>query len=632
MCGVFGLFSPNGTVLESTLLKATAALNHRGPDGSAILINDKGNAGLGHARLSIIGIDNGTQPITNEDGQISIVINGELYGYEKQREELIKRGHRFSTDSDSEVALHLYEEFGVNCVEHLRGEFAFIIWDNRQQRLFAARDRFGIKPLVYSVVDGTIYLASEAKALFAAGVTAHWDEESFFHSASMQYTLPSRTLFRNVNQLRPGHFLVASGGDISTYCYWDLDYGIETAEAYDEQDLIEQFADRFSDAVKVRLRADTPVCCHLSGGLDSSAVLGFAMRHSSSPVTCFTVSFEEESYDELEIASEMAAKAGVKLNAVKVGQRDLIEHLQDAVYYSEGFAVNGHLTAKYLLNRAIRKAGFKVALTGEGSDELVAGYPHLRTDLYRSNGDDHLIEGLYASNNASKGIMLKQGQMLSLKKVQQRLGYTPSFLEAKGSLGHKLTAVLAQDYKATFNGRDCYDDLLDCINIEGQLAGRNQVNQSLYLWSKTALANYILRTLGDGMEMANSVEGRLPFLDHQLFEFVRRLPVSMKIKGTVEKFVLREAARPVITETIYHRQKHPFVAPPLSTFSTPAASAMLHDVFASSSFSSLPFFDREKLFKLIQRLPEMQSEERSAMDPVLMTALSAAALHERYRL
>lgn len=632
MCGVFGTFTANGTVLESTLLRATAALNHRGPDGSAILINDKRNAGLGHARLSIIGIDNGTQPITNEDGQVSIVINGELYGYEKQRDDLIKRGHTFTTESDSEVALHLYEEFGVNCVEHLRGEFAFIIWDNRQQRLFAARDRFGIKPLVYAVVDGTIYLASEAKALFAAGVTAQWDEESFFHCASMQYTLPARTLFKNVNQLRPGHFLVASGGEVSTYCYWDLDYSADEPRSYDERDLIEQFAEQFGDAVKVRLRADTPVCCHLSGGLDSSAVLAFAMQHSANPVTCFTVSFDEKSYDELEIASEMAAKTGVKLNAVKVGQNDLIEHLQDAVYYSEGFAVNGHLTAKYLLNKAIRKAGFKVALTGEGSDELVAGYPHLRTDLFRSNGNEHLIEGLYASNNASKGIMLKQGQMLSLEKIQQRLGYTPSFLEAKGSLGHKLTAVLERDYKATFEGRDCYDELLDCFNIDGQLSGRNHVHQSLYLWSKTALANYILRTLGDGMEMANSVEGRLPFLDHQLFEFVRRLPLAMKIKGTVEKFILREAARPFITETIYRRQKHPFVAPPVSSFTTPAASAMLHDVFASKSFASLPFFDREKLLKLIQRLPEMQSEERSATDPVVMTALSAAALHERYRL
>ncbi len=636
MCGIVAIYqtdSAGTAVSDAKVTAALTALHHRGPDGQGMYIAPGGNVALGHTRLATVGIATGAQPISSEDGQTHMIVNGEFYEFERIRSELQAKGYKFKTSSDSEIALHLYEEYGIDCLKQLRGEFALVVWDQRKQRLFVARDRFGIKPIVYTVHNGTLYLASEAKAIFAAGIEAKWDQESFFHSANMQYVLPDRTLFSNIKQLPPGHFLTAHEGDIAIERYWDLDYGLdEGCWKEDDETLIAEFGSKLEDAVRLRLRAEAPVCAHLSGGLDSSAVVGLAMKHASKPLKCYSISFEEESYDELEIAKEMATFAGGDFESILVSQKKLIECLPDAVYYSEGFAVNGHLPAKYILNQVIRKGGYKVALTGEGADEVVAGYPHLRSDLFKSDGRQNLLAALHKSNVASAGIMLQHGQSLSLASVEEKLGYIPGFIEAKGTLGYKICSVLDDHFKAQYSTRDAYAELLDCFDVEGQMAGRNRVNQSLYLWSKTALVNYILRTLGDGMEMANSVEGRLPFLDHHLFEFARRLPLDLKIKGTTEKYILREAVKPLISETIYKRQKHPFVAPPFSRFANKEADSALQDVLRSKNFESVPFFNHGKVRQLLDSLPAMKAEDRGALDPVLMTAMSAAALHQRYKL
>lgn len=633
MCGVIAKYTPGGIVSPQDLTAAVKALNHRGPDSNGQWISPSGEAGLAHARLSIIGLNNGAQPIASNDGQIQIVVNGELYDFERIRDELKSQGHKFSTESDSEIALHLYRQYGVECLQHLRGEFAIIIWDEGAKRLFAARDRFGIKPLVYAHYNGQLFLASEAKALFAMGLPAAWDDESFFQAANMQYTLPDRTLFAHVRQLEPGKYLLAKDNNVQTFTYWDLNYGrSEPVSKLSENEMIEGCRHQLKEAVRLRMRADIPVCAHLSGGLDSSAVVALAMQVTDNPVQCFSVSFEEESYDERALASEMAKLAGADFHPVKVSQSDLIEHLSDAVYYSEGLAVNGHLTAKYILNKAIAKSGYKVALTGEGSDEVLAGYAHLRSDLFKTDGREHLLADLHASNKASQGIMLMHGQSLTMKAVEDKLGYVPGFLEAKGSLGHKMCGLLTDEFTTRFNTYDAYDRFLSSFDLDGQLSKRNHVYQSLYLWTKSALANYILKTLGDGMEMANSVEGRLPFLDHHFFEYIRDLPLSMKINGTTEKYILKEAMKPFITKTIYERQKHPFVAPPVSAFATESAKQLLNDSLRSQRFASVPFFDQKKVVSLLENLPKLSEGERAALDPVFMMIVSASCIQDRFKL
>jgi asparagine synthase (glutamine-hydrolysing) len=633
MCGVVGVVSWHRPLEAETLRPALAALRRRGPDGDGAWLSADRRIALGHTRLSIIDLHTGAQPIASEDGQVVVSVNGEFYGFEDVRRDLERRGHRFRTRSDSEIAVHCYEEWGVGCLAHLRGEFALLLWDQRQRMLLAARDRFGVKPLCYAVRPGMVLLASEAKALFALGVEAAWDHSAFFHSVSLQYPPLEQTLFEGVAQLRPGHYLLAHDGRVTTHCYWDFHCPRveEQRPESDAAELTAELAERLDEAVRLRLRADVPVCFHLSGGLDSSTIVGLAARCAAAPLHCFTVSFEAEDYDELAVAQETAQHVGAELHAIRVSQLDLVENLSDAVFCSEGLAINGHLPAKYLLSQAIRRAGFKVVLSGEGADETFAGYPHLRQDLLAEGSEDALAR-LYAGNAIMAGIQLAHGPGLPLDAVERRLGFVPSFLRAKASMGLRFRTLLADAFLDRFRERDCFRLLLDGVDVEGQLLGRHRVDQSLYLWSKLALANYILRTLGDGVEMAHGLEGRLPFLDHHLFELTRQIPLGLKIHEGVEKHLLREAARPVLTDTVYRRRKHSFTAPPLCRFSNPATRDFVEDHLRGRAFADLPFFDQAKVLALLDRLPTMSPSDQSAFDPVLMTALTASLLQERLHL
>lgn len=636
MCGIFAALSKStdddcGPVLPREVVEqALAALHHRGPDGTGYKFSKEGSVVLGQARLAIIGLDDAAGAMVNEDGSVFAVVNGEFYDFERIRQELQAEGHRFSTDCDSEILVHLYEEYGIDCLKHLRGEFAFVLLDQKQNRLFAARDRFGIKPFVYAEIADRLLFASEAKALFAAGLPCAWDYESFYYSASIQYVLPDRTLFQSVHQLPPGHMLVFENGRLRRQKYWDLDYSPEKDESLSEKEMIEAYRNKLEEAVKLRLRADTPVCCHLSGGLDSASVVALAAAFSSSPIHCYSVSFNEDSYDESALASAMADHIGGIFHEVSVNPRDLLLNLEDAVYYSEGLAVNGHLPAKFLLHRRIREDGFKVTLTGEGADELLAGYAHLREDIFEQEDRAEHHESLRVSNKASTGIMLRQGKSLSLEAVQKKLAYIPAFLQAKGTMGFKIHSVLDDTFLAEQASLDCYNGMLESFDYPGQLAGRHRIDQSLYLWTRTALVNYILRTLGDGTEMASSVEGRVPYLDHKLFEFARNLPLSMKIRETTEKYIMREAMRGMVTDEIYKRQKHPFVAPPVSNFSGALAREYLQDAVASADFDALPFFSKCKIKHFLDRLSVMPEQERLAMDPVFMTVLSAVCVQKQF--
>ena len=282
MCGIVGIFSRREPIGEGRLQRATRSLFHRGPDGEGYWMSPDRRVGLGHARLSIIDLATGSQPIASEDGRSQIAVNGEFYGYEAIQRELERSGHRLRTRSDSEIALHLYQDLGPQCLHRLRGEFAFIIWDEHQRTLFAARDRFGIKPLFYSFYNDTLYLASEVKALFAAGVPARWDAESVAQSVECGGH-QVRTLFDGVFQVPPGHYLLATDKHFQIVPYWDFNYprAAERTPKRSDSEYVAEFRHVLEEAVRLRLRADVPVGCYLSGGLDSCAVLGLAAKHRS---------------------------------------------------------------------------------------------------------------------------------------------------------------------------------------------------------------------------------------------------------------------------------------------------------------------------------------------------------------
>jgi asparagine synthase (glutamine-hydrolysing) len=366
-------------------------------------------------------------------------------------------------------------------------------------------------------------------------------------------------------------------------------------------------------------------------------VLGLAARHRAEPIRAFTLTFDRADYDEGAIAREMAAHAGADFRPIPIRHADLADHFADATWQAETLFVNAHGVAKYLLSRAVRDAGYKVVLTGEGSDEILAGYAHFRRDLLLSGaqGQDagavrQLLEQLQAKNPVSRGMLLAEGEPPPLATVRRTLGFVPSWLEAFATTGARLRALFAPGFAAEFAGRDPHRAFLNGLDVAGQLAGRAPVNQSLYLWSKAALPSYILAVLGDRMEMAHSMEGRVPFLDHHVVELVRDLPVAQKIRGMTEKYVLREAARPVLSATVYARQKHPFLAPPAALTPGERLYELMQETLRGPALESLPFYDRGKVVALLDGLPALGDAARTALDPVLMILLSACCLHERY--
>ena len=448
------------------------------------------------------------------------------------------------------------------------------------------------------------------------------------------------SLFDGVRQVPPGHYLLATPGGVRLVRYWDFDYPVTEAGApRSDAEYAEAFRHELDEAVRIRLRADVPVGCYLSGGIDSCAVLGLAARHRSDPIRVFTLTFDRADYDESGIAREMAERVGAEFHPIPIRQSDLADEFADAVWHSEMTCINAHGVAKFVLSRAVRDAGFKVVITGEGSDEILGGYPHFRRDmlLYDNAGQDpetvtRLLDELNAANPVSRGLLLPSGQALPLASARRLLGFTPSWFEAFGTTAFKLRELFSDGFLASMGAEDPYRSLLNGIDVRGQLSGRPPVHQSLYLWSKTQLPNYVLTVLGDRMEMAHSIEGRVAFLDHHVVELVRSLPMTQKIRGMTEKYVLREATRSVLTDTVYRRHKHPFTSPPATLTPDERLHALVQDTLRGTTMQSLGFFDQAKVVALLDSLPAMDDGARTAIDPALMIMLSACVLHERYGL
>jgi asparagine synthase (glutamine-hydrolysing) len=640
MCGIVAFFSRRDVVSAAAMQRATQSLHHRGPDGQRHWISADGRVALGHARLSIIDLATGDQPIASESQCTRIAVNGEFYGYEAIQQELEQAGHRLRTRSDSEIALHLYEDLGPQCLHRLRGEFAFVIWDEVHRTMFAARDRFGIKPLYYALHRETLYFASEVKALFAAGVPARWDAESVSNSVELGGH-QMRTLYEGVFQVPPGHYVLATDRHIQVNQYWDFNYprARDTLSQRSDADYAAELRHTLEEAVRLRLRADVPVGCYLSGGLDSCATLGLAALHRRDPIRAFTLTFDRGDYDEEKEAKEMAASVGAEFFPIPIRQDDLADHFAEAILQSETFCINAHGVAKYLLSRAVRDAGYKVVITGEGSDEILGGYAHFRRDmlLYNQQGQspaeiEALLDSLDKLNPVSRGLLLPHGASRPLENVKRVLGFVPSWIETFSARAATMQNLLAPEFVGQYGHRESYHALLSELDVRQQLEGRDPVNVSLYLWSKTLLPNYILAMLGDRMEMGHSIEGRVPFLDHHVVEVIRSQPVNQKIHGMTEKYVLREAVRDVITDTVYRRQKHPFLSPPATLNPKEKLSTMMNDTLRGPVLASIPFFDQKKVITLLDSLHSMDEAAHVAIDPTLMILMSACVLHEGFRL
>ncbi len=640
MCGLIAGVSRSTPLQAQRFRSALNAIRHRGPDGQGMLLTQDRRVGLGHVRLATVDLQGGTQPIENETGTVFLVVNGEFYDDAKIRKDLEDKGHRFRSRSDSEIALHLYEEFGDAFVEYLRGEFALVLWDGTRRRLIAVRDRFGIKPLFWSEVRDQVFFASEAKALFELGVEPRWDRKSFLHAATHQYLPPSRSLFAGVKCLPPGCVMTVEDhlDHPKTKRYWDLRLPPFDKLGAPYEDQKERVFSHLEQAVKLRLRGDVPIGVYLSGGLDSASIAAVAQQHSPTPLRCFGVAFEDTAYDESEAAAEIAASIGAEFQSVRVSQCAVLETLPKAVYFSEGLAINGQLSAKFLLAQAVMNEGLKVVLTGEGADEAFFGYPHLVQDWLKTSAAQGLdfgagvLEDMTVHNRASVGIMLPDESPPSLPMIEAKLGFVPTWLEAKSLLGLRLGRLLNSQTTHERSSWDPFEQLLGELDIEGQLQDRSHPTRSAWLWTKVALPAYILKTLGDGTEMASSIEGRTPYLDHRLFELAAQVPPHLKIKNGLEKSILRDALRPLLPPKTVRRRKHPFLAPPVTRFEAQRIASIVQDTLRGNAFASIPFFDRAKVYDFLDRLPSLAPKTRIGADAVLMMLLSCAAIQTQFRM
>jgi asparagine synthase (glutamine-hydrolysing) len=639
MCGlVAGTLQRSADV--AAIDRALATQQHRGPDAVGKWVAPDRRMFLGHNRLSIIGLENGDQPFSNPTGDVQVVVNGEFYGYRRIRAQLIAEGCEFKTDSDCEILLHLYLRHGMGALRHLRGEFAAVIADRRNRAMLAIRDRFGIKPLFYAVKNGDVFFASEIKALLALGVEARWNQEAVLQETFL-FRPHARTLFAGISAVPPGHYAVVQDGYVSLYPYWDLEYPTQEqllADDRSDEEVTRGFRDVLDDAVRERLVADVEVAAYLSGGIDSCAVLGLAQRHMTRPIRAFTLAFDDALYDESALAQQQAERSGASFHPVPVTSQALADAYSDAVWHAETPFINGHGVAKFLLSRGVRDAGIKVVFTGEGSDEMLAGYPPFRRDvlLYNSAAQDPetvkaLLAQLREANKATPSLVTREDEAdASLEAVQRRLGWTPSWIQTFAQRGSAARDLLSGEMKAAVDGANPYEIALSRLPIDQRLSGRDPLNQALYLWAKIHLPNFILTFLSDRMEMAHSIEGRVPFLDHHVAEYAAGIPIHMKINGMREKHVLREATRDVLIEPVYNRAKHPFTTPPAKVGQNDAMLAFFGDVFGSQVLESQPIFDVTAVRRLFADFFSQTPEERTSTDAILHQVASLTIMNERF--
>ncbi len=630
MCGLVAIFSLDGMVNLNELNNGMKSLYHRGPDSNDYWISETKKIGLGHARLSVIDLKTGGQPLISSDKNIHLIVNGELYGYKDIRKDLIKKGYKFLTNSDSEIIIALYQEYSCDLFSYLRGEFSFILWDEENQRLLVARDRFGIKPLFYAKKNNNLYFASEIKALIAMGITAQWN-----WTAALQLeteTQPStETLFKGVHSIGPGYFAYINNNHFDEICYWDLKYIKKNSSFHnDDVKFINEFTEIFEESVRLRISSDVPVGCYLSGGLDSCSVLGTMAKICTEPIEAFTISFIEDShYNEINEAAEMAALVGANHHKIPVNFQDIADNFFETVWHNESSIANTSPVAKFILSQKVKELGCKVVLTGEGADEMFAGYSPFCKELLEKNSNLPISLDIQKELKVNSIYNTSFDNSLDLSYIKSKLNFIPFYFKSFCSRTRYFDSLRKELFSQIANNNILGKQLIDSLNIE-PLKGVSQLNKTLYLWAKSMLPNVMLTALGDRMEMSHSVEGRVPFLDHKLAEYAASIPEHMKIRKMTEKYVVRESRRNVLTNTVYQRQKRPFVAPPLIYKKDNPMLVLMREVFNSSSLADLPFYKQNSVIRLLDSCEKIPAEERPVIDMVLTHILSLCVIQSRF--
>lgn len=606
MCGITGFWkaSPITGGDENTIDAMARVLHHRGPDGHGVHLDRKAGLAMAHTRLAIIDLETGEQPLRTRDGSLVLTTNGEFYDYKRIRTSLQCEGVRFTTKSDAEIALHLHTKHGLDFVHHLRGEFAFTLYDVEAQRLVMVRDRFGVKPLYYRVDGGLLVWGSELKAVLEhPEVTATIDPRSALHQM-MQTMVPGRTTFEGIDCVLPGEMLIftreGDGFSVKRERYWDAEFpedGHHRDEA-DEQDHILGVRNRLMDAVAVRLEADVPVGCYLSGGIDSCSILGLASSIQQSHVKAFTIGFDDPKFDETHIAREMAIRTDAEQDVIRLGADELYgAAFERTVWHAERTFYNTLGVAKFHMSKHVRSCGYKTVVTGEGSDELFAGYPMFKRDYVLHGSDpearDAALGELERSNAVVKGAILAEVHA-EHPAMNALIGFTPSWIQPWIVTLGLVRPLMAKAHREALAEYDPIAEIAGALD-SSKIHGRHPLDRAQYSWIKTMLEGQILTWGGDRVDMANCMESRPAFLDHHLAEYAFTLPPAHRIKAGVEKWVLREAMKHVLPKVLYERQKFAFMAPPSHTGERKksAAAALVERYLGRDQLEDSGLFDPE---------------------------------------
>jgi len=553
------------------------AIIHRGPDAQTCWLDPKDGIALGHTRLSINDLEGGAQPIHSIDKRFVTTVNGEFYDFKRYRSNLMAEGQRFASKSDSEIAIGLYRKHGLDFTKHLRGEFAFVLYDREKEELLIVRDRWGVRPLFIHMEDNhTIHWGSEVKALLAhPDIPAELDSKAALHQL-MQTIAPGMSAFKNIHSLAPGHIMRVrkKGGKLetSTTKYWDVDFPDEGNHDHQENEQyhVELVREKLTEAVVHRLEADVPVGCYLSGGIDSCCILGLATGAMQSPVKAFTIAFDNADYDESHIAREMAVSMNADHEMITLAADDLYgQNYIDTVWHAERTFYNTLGVAKNLMSKRVWDCGYRCVITGEGADELFAGYPGFKRDMFL-HGIDHEPDHIKAeykaalekTNSLFKGAILPENEKHH-HAFDEICGFTPSWIQPWMETLELARPLLNPDLDE-LRDYDPIEEIASRIDKK-MLDGRHPLDQAQYTWAKCQLEGQILNWGGDRVDMANSMESRPAFLDHHLAEAAFKVPPHYRIKGNIEKYVLREAVRGVLPEVLYKREKFAFMAPPAHT-------------------------------------------------------------------
>jgi len=630
MCGICGALNFDSHPVDAgSISSMIAAFRHRGPDDRGVFIDN--GVGLGHARLSIIDLVGGHQPMQSRDRNLTITFNGEIFNYIELRDELERCGHHFATSSDTEVILHLYQEEGEQCVLRFNGQWAFAIWDQRNQKLFLSRDRMGVRPLFYTETPHGFRFASEMKALLAdSSVSMDIDLYALDQIFTFWSTIPPRTPFKNIHQLPPGCSLTVDRNGLRVHRYWSLSFP-DRDDLFSDQDekLAEELREILLDATRIRLRSDVPVGAYLSGGIDSTITTALAASIVGDRLRSFSITFDDSEFNEGHFQQEASAFLKTDHSSFACTGSDIADSIPQVVWHGEQPILRTAPAPMFLLARLVRESGFKVVLTGEGADEILGGY-----DIFK----EAKIRRFWARDLSSRmrPLLLKrlypymdgiQRQSLAYLRhffrVSERDLASPFFSHLpRWELTARLKLLFSSDVCEQIRDYDAMDELAQ--HLPREFASWCPFNQAEYLETTGLLPGYILSSQGDRMAMAHSVEGRFPFLDHRVVEFASRLSPNLKMKALNEKSLLKRACSRLVPPSILNRPKQPYRAPGGSCFFGPTEPPYIDELLSPEALERSRIFDPRAVSVLLAKF--RSGRATSAKDNMAFTGVLSTQL------